>query len=566
MQRTLTDAQLLVFSFVLTGVLFGGVFLFLVPSFRTNDDVAMAMWAQGVGLGVEPTEYIVFSNVLIGLALKGLYRVLPSVPWYGAYLYGALVLSTALTFFAILRWSPVAWRMCIPIVLALVAYIEFFTRLQFTIVAFLVTQSGVILFLSVAGGGRRAGHWWWLVVSALLVAFGAAIRVYSCALVLLLAAPALAVSLALASDKRAWLQAGGVLAAGVIVSAGLEMMNRAYYAATPEWANFFGQNALIARFTDYLGIVNYTKQTKPIFDAVGWSYNDFRMLTRWFFADSEVFSADKMRQVLGAFAGYRTGLDAWALVLLVTGMINDSAMLRAMVFCIFLFALLSDRRGLFILGGTVLSLAAAVAYLLLFLKLPDRVYLPMFGFVTVVAGLCATQALRWRAPAGEAGVWVRTALVGILGLLVVWQLSDALQQQVRKSRGVRLANRRLQEAIAALQPAPDQLFVVWGAALPMEYFLPLQRMDALERFKMLGMGATGQSPLAHARMAEFGVTDVYRGLFERPRTYLIAFPKDTILYRQYVMEHYARAVDIHQHFVSRAFRVYEVVKPASRTG
>src|SRR5262249_15018753 len=70
-------------SLILVGSLALGVVLALTPRYETNDDAAMNLVAAGRGFVERPDEHLVYSNVLIGLALKALYQLAPSVPWYG---------------------------------------------------------------------------------------------------------------------------------------------------------------------------------------------------------------------------------------------------------------------------------------------------------------------------------------------------------------------------------------------------------------------------------------------------------------------------------------------------
>jgi hypothetical protein len=53
--------------------------------FETNDDTAMNLIAAGIGFADQLYEHLVFTNVLLGLPLKAIYRVAPHVPWYGGY-------------------------------------------------------------------------------------------------------------------------------------------------------------------------------------------------------------------------------------------------------------------------------------------------------------------------------------------------------------------------------------------------------------------------------------------------------------------------------------------------
>ena len=87
-------------------VLFCLIYFFFTASFQTNDDVGMMLEAAGVAIAAEPTEYLLFSNVLIGILLKNLYQISTSVAWYGWYLVGSLFVAHWAILYVILKRNP----------------------------------------------------------------------------------------------------------------------------------------------------------------------------------------------------------------------------------------------------------------------------------------------------------------------------------------------------------------------------------------------------------------------------------------------------------------------------
>src|SRR5580704_14069803 len=65
------------------------------PRFETNDDAGMNAIVAGRIFVDRPDEHLIYSNVLIGMGLKGLYQATPNVPWYGGYLFLTASLSLA---------------------------------------------------------------------------------------------------------------------------------------------------------------------------------------------------------------------------------------------------------------------------------------------------------------------------------------------------------------------------------------------------------------------------------------------------------------------------------------
>src|SRR4051794_29533973 len=56
-------------------ILAGTVLVSLPPFWETNDDVAMAMFADGYGIAAYPSSTVVFSNVIYGHALAALPQI-----------------------------------------------------------------------------------------------------------------------------------------------------------------------------------------------------------------------------------------------------------------------------------------------------------------------------------------------------------------------------------------------------------------------------------------------------------------------------------------------------------
>ena len=82
-------------SLLVVGLFVAATLLVFTPRYETNDDVGMNACVEGRLGFSHPDEHILFSNVLIGLALKKCYALFPAVPWYGGYLFVTAALSLA---------------------------------------------------------------------------------------------------------------------------------------------------------------------------------------------------------------------------------------------------------------------------------------------------------------------------------------------------------------------------------------------------------------------------------------------------------------------------------------
>jgi hypothetical protein len=92
--------------------------------------------------------------------------------------------------------------------------------------------------------------------------------------------------------------------------------------------------------------------------------------------------------------------------------------------------------------------------------------------------------------------------------------------------------------MAALDPKPDELFVVWGGSFPYEWVLPWDNLERYRDFKAYVLGGVTNTPHTEGRLAEFGIANPAAALYQRPNVRLIACPAYvTVLSRFYVRHH-----------------------------
>ena len=123
-----------------------------------NDDVFMAMYASGKGFSNKPTEYIFFSNIIIGKSLQKLYQTIPNCPWYGFYTFFILFISHVALLYSLLNYRC-SWNRLVYFLM----YFSFFGLLliitpEFTTNAFMLGMSGIFLFISGGISGMCVAH------------------------------------------------------------------------------------------------------------------------------------------------------------------------------------------------------------------------------------------------------------------------------------------------------------------------------------------------------------------------------------------------------------------------
>lgn len=513
--------------------------LFFVVVYQSNDDVVMEMLARGVGIARQPTPHLLFINIVVGRALTWLYRELPGIAWYRVVTTSVQVAATVAVGFTALGVLS-AGR-----VLLLASYVVVFdfhahVHPHFTVTAAMAAQAAVLLWVERAVGGRDMGAARWLSFLALVLA-STLVRVEACLLIGAAAAPAvayLAVRLALAQRGGSVPAFAGAVApfiAGVLLAAAAKAYNDREYARAPGWQGFYEFNTLRAQLTDY-GRAPFGPGTKAVYDEVGWSANDDLMLRRWLFADRQRYSVPKLRRILDSSPPG----DPHSALFMALGLVRlaeEHPPLRMMTVAAFLPLFITSRHSAVV---AVLGLAGAVVVGVLLvtflLRCPPSVYAVLLGFAAALPLALPTRAIR--CAARRPGTWLQLGWPVLTAALAAESVAQ-LRFEAALTTGM---HERLTRALATLRPRPDQLYVVWGGCYPFEMLLGEADFQSLRALKMLATGFCCQSPVSDARLAEFGITDLYRAMWERPDVFVIGGPELNDLFANYVREHYGKRV------------------------
>jgi hypothetical protein len=584
------------------------------PRYETNDDVTMHLISAGLVFDDQPDEHLLFTNVLIGLALKNLYLEAPDVPWYGLYQLVTLTLATCAAVYALLRVNPSIGQTVVALLYVVVGVVPFVAELQFTKTAFLACFSGLLLFLAPLRGqlyqsqGSRIPD----VLGCALLVWGSLIRFESSLLALIMAAP-VALAGAIAAPGRAARRAVP-LALAIALCVGLNQFNQAYYARGRGWENFYSYNALRAEFTDYQHFP-YTPETSQAFQAAGWSEIDYWMLRYWFFADRERYGLSRMQQIASTVprAGHQS-LTTTAFLLVKN--LPRFPLLIVLMLAVPCAAILSGT------GWRSSSLPAVLfglpwlisVILCAYFWIPVRVAFPLFAGAVAGAALRSERGDRSRAavtntlsddnpsaepgsasasrhdartgaaiassegavetirsaahvsrsrkpefgpPGGtksEAAGSAGTRIVRIgAGVLAVCLMIASLVYVAREDGVHTSQHEGVKRVMGALNPRTEKLFVLWGEWFPLEALVyPLKDTRPLRNFRCLPMGLLAPTPIFARRMSDFHISDVYEAICTRPAVYLVTIPQLMELYRHYVFDHYKIRTEARPIFSSRS--------------
>lgn len=540
------------------------VLIVFQPSYETNDDVFMTMIASGQGFCPAPDEHLLFTNVIVGQALKRLYTSWSGVPWYGCYLLTihylaqVAVLYCALTVDAASRSTRL--RLTLYLIYFAIVELPMLNALQFTATAFLAAQAGLFLLWLAArrrlaqpqasvGGPISAG-------AALLLVAGL-VRLESMLMALLVTAP-LGLTLVRQSWRRTLLPSTGAAALAAILILLATAYDRREYEQDPRWSDFFEYNQLRVKFNDYQW-TSYTPQTAGVFSAVHWSANDHEMIVRWFFDDPAVYSEANLRAIVTAYPwkSARLTLDyGWQAFRKMFGDRSVCAVLLVLPF--FLVSGDRGRRARWAVLGCAGMAFALVSFLTWNNKLlPPRIYFPLLSFPLAAALLFPTRIATTGTSAStvpnllglmallrELAVWnTQSRGTRVVVVMLIVGLAAGSYRQVRRSVRVHRERHALQAFLDDQRPFGRKLVVCWGPALPFEFLSPLDNLSSWSGLPLVNLVWTQRTPWQEATKSRFGISNLPQAIYQRDDVVLVANRADLALYENFAKEHFGADVE-----------------------
>lgn len=574
-EHTNVLASPFVWSVILSVGLVGIALMSVRPSFLSNDDVAMMLIVQGLLMTSQPDPHVVFSNIVWGKILSGLYTYWPDWPWYASYHLVVILISTAATTYSVLKASFSYYRIFLCCVCIVALIIPSVFSMHFTATSFLAGQAGVFLFISIMLSGNhrsqipvRSFHWSGA-LAVLLCVISYLVREKSFLFVAILTAPAylMIVIRTYRINDVCVKPFGGRLPYGfpLILLLCLVLFHTHHYKHYDKscgWKGFLEFNRTRTEFNDYHR-AKYDEPTKQCFERVNWSRNDYEMLMRWGFADGEVFSHDKLTKIMSCCKlKFNKSVDLKSTFEAI-GRNFERLWPRAWFIIILLWYLIGFdliSKSFFAISVALSTLSCWFLTLIVlssYFKLPIWVFGPSSAFICWLVLLVYPERVTPGARLPRA-VQIARCVVGLV-LFVLTVLSVC--EYSKLSKQVTASNEALRSCLSALQPQPDQLFVSWGGNFPFEAILPFEDQSYLKKIRLASLGALNQSPVQTRMLQRFGVFDLMSALFEKDNIFIIGktrIHRDYDLYRTYVQEHYGRNVELKVQFECGSLFVHKV--------
>jgi len=522
-------------SLAIVIILFTLFFAFFTPIFFTSDDVGMMMIASGTGHGfMRPDEHVLFINVIIGFLLKRLYTALPYFPWYGTVSFLILFLSTVALLYSTLRRRFTFTRVLFFLLFFVTVELYFLVNTQFTFTAYLAGAAGVFLFLSAVEDEKYTLP---LLFAMFLMILSSLIRIQAFYMALLLGAPLLTIKFARNLNKKVIGRYAVFFISLIVLSSGFQYYQTTYYEKDPLWKEFQPTMNATAAFTDY-SRAGYHAETKHIFDEVGWSKNDFRMLLKLFRADEDVFSLKKMEKVLAGFPEHKSfGKEYLLFFIKREALAQNEYVIFFFILALFFLSYTRREKVYFLkIFSTLGWIFVLMGYIIFYKYLKDRVYFSMISFLTFTALFYSDKDVSFRWPKERIFEKLKVLSLLCFSILILFCMGATVYRLNVFSRHTHDVSLRFKRDIARLNPSPKELFVVWTSSFPYRLVLPFDNLRYISNLRLVG---TELLPATAEKIAKFGVRNLSTDLCNRNDISLIVNNgMQRYIYKTYMKEHY----------------------------
>lgn len=501
----------LVLSLLITGVAIAMCYIVVgLPMFETNDDTWMAAISSGVGVVDRPDEHILWSNFLVGLALKSLNTIAPGFPWYGTYLLVLDFIAIATLHFLLLtkfKKNSTATKVVVVTMFVLAVCIRCIMMVQFTTTSILLgIAASVLMFASLDDSDsykeipRFKLKCW--ILSAVFLIVASLVRERAVYMLGVVSAIAVTSRYLFTAQWRKLLQGFIWVAMLLAIAFGVSFSNDLYYSRD-EWREFYPLNRLYIPLMQYNRFVHNGADVRAFAEA-GLTQVDMQILKKWYVLDRDKFTMEKFRTI-------RKEMDLIPRLELAdqTASFLDSfrrAIPYPVLLAIFVLLAVNNKRPLVVCNATlIVGVLGLFAWLLFFMKLPQYILNAILFYAFFI--------MLWHTP-GESidqltkGINTRRTAAALVafGVLLVSPMVLYYRDLVRQYDYAKLLYKN---ALKILHPRPDDLYVDWGGSLPLVVVRPFDDIRTyFKDFKIVRIASFGRSPQVENRLKHWGITDL----------------------------------------------------------
>ena len=293
------DQQVLLKSILINLLVFLGLLLFFEPTLKV-DDSSVSNILYG-GTSGQYCEYILYSNVLLGLVLKGLLTIFPNIVWYVVFQWIFLLISFSLVTYYVLcensQWQGVLLSVAVVLPFGYETYIRF----TFTKTAAILIGAGLFAIFKYFHK-RRKNHVG-CIIGVVLFLVGSMWRYKT--LYMMLAFFVMAVGMdclfmlikehSIRKIVLKYWKCALLIAVLCISALGIKNFNGYYYRENPEWSEYLTYNSARVKLDDYGWPAYYEYYDE--YQALGISKNDYAFWRNLSYDDDDVIDVELMTQI-----------------------------------------------------------------------------------------------------------------------------------------------------------------------------------------------------------------------------------------------------------------------------
>lgn len=504
------------------------------PSFNTNDDVAMMMFSSGWYLSGQPSEYIIFSHIYIGILLKYLYSNFGGVPWYGLYLYFLQTVSVffiCYTFFKFYKGENSIKLLYFLVIFVYGTY--FYLYIQFTHVAICLAIAGGLSYVCFLHN-RCLG---WILAVVVFFILSSLVRFSAVYIVIFLLIPYFIFYLCNVRPKAIITIFSPIIVTILFMSL-LSNINSNYYKSDTIWGDYIEYNSVRGGLHANNQFMRFAENiSSKELDKVGWSSNDLLMFKEWFFGDPEIYSLDKLNiisnnlssldyvffdfgrfvNILRSYSEY-IFLTIFLTVILIYEKSNKIYNIQLIFFLAYFFLLISIM-GLLIRIPTRVGVPAFFAFNLFIIFL-------FFGFPKVDVD----KKVKEFADAYKKLFYAVSCFFMIYHLFIIVNITIDNNRN-RKNEMLKYAE---------LENLGDEALIVnWGgSSINSEHIDPFSSIEDMPEINYLGLGWSTFSPYYISVLDKYDIDDLYLAIFQDKNVYLVANQSYIKYLLIYMQEHY----------------------------
>lgn len=450
LQSPFCRALCLNLAFLLLCLGIGGV------HFGSMDDYFMSAIVTGA-YGGEFDPHTLFVNGAYAYFLKPFYSLFPSVGWY--FIFELVAVFASFTAFAYFALRQIEGRLGIVLSVFLLACLtsDFYLELSFTQCAAVATAAG-ILFLYFGNSERR---WQYLLIAIPFLVAGTLFRREGFLLGIPFAAALLAWNFW--KSRKVWVASLAVLAFIAGAYFALQSFNRSLFNDNGEYAYYLayqGPRSLLGDGAFY--------DSEAVYDELeerGLHGQDFRVLERWVFYDTEAFSLDSLKPIAdvvyrNSYELNRAKMPIALLYAVASSFLHTNAWCWV-VLCLLLFFAVPKKASWYAWGSLAL-----ISLCLTYLLMQNRVVYHVETGIWLYAIACAAPFMQMRQDGTFEKIFGGNGkkLLWLLGMMSALCFVFAMSTQRSEENGRLLFGSRK-------MPAEWQEFLQYANERPNDVFL-----------------------------------------------------------------------------------------------